>query len=73
METAEAYDKESHLAFLHGLVDDIKKEWPDENICVDQDTAEVVWGKKPSEQDNNTDTKHDGSAFGKYRRDYPWL
>lgn len=69
------YNKENHLVFLHSLVEDVKKECPDENVCVDEETAEVVWpGKKSSIQ--NKQEKKDKTIdgyFDKRKRDYPWL
>jgi len=58
------YDKEHHLMVLHGIVNDIKKEQPDEDVYVDDDKAEIVWGKKSSGQE---------SSFDKYKKDYPWV
>jgi len=60
----ERYDKKHRLAVLHGLVDDIKKERPNEDVYVDDDKAEIVRGKKSSGQE---------SSFDKYKKDYPWI
>lgn len=69
------YNKEKHLTFLHSLVGDIKKEYPDENVYVDEENAEVVWPvKKSSKQDKQKkkDKTIDG-YFDKREEDYPWI
>lgn len=65
------YDKKSHLASLHVLVRDIKKEWPDENVCVDEETAEVVWERKPSIPEKKVDSV--GGYLDRRKKDYPWI
>lgn len=44
------YDKEKAIASLHKLVRDIQKEWPDENIWVDESVPCIIWGKAKQKQ-----------------------
>lgn len=65
------YDKENHLASLHDLVDSIKKGEPYENVYVDEETAEVIWGLKQDKQKKKDKTIDE--CFDKIKKDYPWL
>ena len=56
-------DKRYRLGILHGLVNDIKRELPNENVWVDDKNVKIVWGK-PSGRESSID---------KYKKNYPWI